>query len=102
MENELNVREQQVTFLFERLREEGSHLDERDRIILNTYVRGSISGVDMLAHACQFPDVTSYRNWMLSGNTWIGQKCRFLSVEQVLEEFYRLIKIRSLESSLTL
>jgi hypothetical protein len=95
VESELNVREQQVAFLFERLRKEGARVEEQDRIILNTYVKGSLSGIDLLAHACQFAQVSSYRDWMLSRDPSTDEKSRLLSVAQVLESFYDCLKNRS-------
>jgi hypothetical protein len=47
-----------------RLESDGISICQSDNGMLGAYLRSEISGKDLLAHVCQFKDLSSYQQWL--------------------------------------
>ena len=47
-----------------RLESDGISICQYDNGVLGAYLRSEISGKDLLAHVCQFKDLSSYQQWL--------------------------------------
>jgi len=50
--------------MMHRLEAEGISICQSDSGMLGAYLRNEISGKDLLAHVCQFKDLSSYQQWL--------------------------------------
>lgn len=65
----------------------GIFVDEFDETMISAYVRGDVSERDLLAHVCQFQDLTSYQLWLQQELLPDSQRRRSpTSVEQLVHE----------------
>ena len=77
---------------------EGVAVDDGDVSMLCSYIRGSISGQDLLAHVHQFATLSSYQDWLSTTSTMHSDNSNSVpSVEQVIAEFEQFIRRKYLE-----
>ena len=95
-----NLRGQRVAHMLNAISREGVAIDHDDIVILDGYVRGVISGRDLLAHACQFEDLSSYQEWLKGRCAAIsGRLHSDVSVEQIVDEVEAFIRRKYLQHS---
>lgn len=81
------LRGRYIADLMNELDAEGIIIDVDDQAMLGAYLRGEICDRDLLAHVCQFQDLTSYQRWLQQGlapNAKIRRSTP--SVEQLVRE----------------
>lgn len=75
---------------------DGFQISHEDMLMLEGYIRGTISGVDMLTYAHQFTTADAYRDWLIAHRkTESDVLTSNVSVEEVLREFQNYIKRKS-------
>jgi hypothetical protein len=94
------LRGKRVAQMMNELEAEGVIISEADQAMLCAYVKGAVSGADLLAHAVQFRDLSSYQRWLCSnfGGTYPAMSSE-VSIEQLLAEMASSLRYRSVESS---
>jgi len=86
-----SLRGKRVAQTINSLEEEGIVVSESDEAMLRAYVRGTISGQDLLAHVAQFSDLSSYQDW-LHGR--LGESRLANATEVSVEQLVRELEIR--------
>jgi len=77
---------------------EGIAVDDGDISMLCGYMKGTISGHDLLTHAYQFATLPSYQDWLsTSSRTHDGNSNSSPTVEQIVAEVERFIRRKHLE-----
>lgn len=81
------LRGKRVAQMINDLEDEGIAVSASDEAMLRAYVRGTISGPDLLTHATQFDDLSSYQDWLHSRLSDASQaNASEVSVEQLVRE----------------
>lgn len=81
------LRGKRVAQMISRLEEDEIILSASDEAMLCAYVRGTICGRDLLMHATQFTDFSSYQDWLLNCLNESSQaNVSEVSVEQLVRE----------------
>jgi hypothetical protein len=95
-----NMRGQRVAQMLHALTLEGITVDDSDISILFGYLKGNVSGHDLLAHACQFTTLSAYQDWLCMTLKTSGRKSTSSpSVEQIVGEVEAFIRRKHLERS---
>jgi hypothetical protein len=95
-----NMRGQRVAQMLHALTSEGVTVDDSDMSILCAYLKGNVSGRDLLAHACQFSTLSSYQHWLyITSKTYGRNSNPSPSVEQIVGEVESFIRRKHLERS---
>jgi hypothetical protein len=95
-----NMRGERVAHMINALRNEGVVVGDTDIIMLNAFVKGEVSGQDLLAHACQFCTLSSYQEWLKkSFESHVDKLKPRPSVEQIVTEVKNYIRYKHEENS---
>ena len=79
---------------------EGITINDSDMSMLCSYMKGTVSGHDLLAHTCQFATLSSYQDWLnMTSRTDDGNLGSLATVEQIVAEVERFIRRKHLEFS---
>lgn len=82
------------------LEAEGVAISVTDEAMLSAYVRGVVSGEDLLAHTAQFCDLSSYQKWLYSRfEGYYPSRSSAISVEQVVAEVALNLRHKSVETA---
>lgn len=94
------LRGKRVAQMINELEAEGVVISEAVQAMLCAYVKGSVSGADLLAHAVQFCDLSSYQSWLSSnfGGAYPTMSSE-VSIEQLVAEMASSLRHRSAETS---
>ena len=94
------LRGKRVAQMMNELEAEGVVISEADQAMLRAYVKGSVSGADLLAHAVQFCDLSSYQSWLCGnfGGSYPAMSSE-VSIEQLVTEMASSLRHRSVETS---
>lgn len=60
-----SVRARRVAETIRNLAAEGLQVDPTDMLMLEAYIRGTVTSIDMLTHARQFTTADEYHDWLL-------------------------------------
>jgi len=86
-------RERHVAQMLASSRLEGIEPDETDQLLLQGYVKGTVSLEDLLTHARQFATAAAYDEWLRAHvQTAIDGPRTSISHDQVMAEMRALIK----------
>jgi len=89
------VRARRAAETIRNLAVEGLQVDHVDMLMLKAYIRGAVTGIDMLNHVLQFTTADEYYDWLLEHQETHADVSRSrVSVEQVLREFENYVKRR--------
>lgn len=81
------LRGKRIADLINELEAEGVSIDTEDEVMLGAYVRGDVCDTDLIAHVCQFQDLSAYQEWLhLSRVAGFRTGRSSASVEQVVRE----------------
>ncbi len=95
-----NMCGQRVAQMLEVLSLEGITVDDGDISMLCSYVKGTVSGHDLLAHAYQFATLSSYQDWLrTTSRVHGGDSDSSPTAEQIVAEVERFIRRKHLEFS---
>jgi len=79
---------------------EGIRIDRHDLTMIDAYVRGEVSGRDLLAHVCQFTTLTSYQEWLtMRVDRHASGLNTSVSVEQIVAEVEAGIRRKHLKNA---
>jgi len=94
------LRGKRVAQMMNELEAEGVVISEADQAMLCAYVKGTVSGTDLLAHAVQFCDLSSYQSWLCGnfGGAYPTMSSE-VSIEQLVAEMASSLRHRSAETS---
>jgi len=94
------LRGKRVAQMVNELEAEGVVISEADQAMLCAYVKGTVSGADLLAHAIQFCDLSSYQSWLCSnfGGGYPAMSSE-VPIEQLIAEMASSLRHRSVETS---
>jgi len=89
-----NLRSEVVSQIITCLAAEGLHVADADILILEAYIRGTLTSIDFLAHSRQFATLAEYEDWLLEHHGTSTEMPMDISVEQLLREFQEHVKRR--------
>jgi len=90
-----SVRARQAAETIRDLAAEGLRFDQKDMLMLEAYIRGTLSSIDMLTHALQFATADEYHDWLREPQKIQANVTRTrVSVDQMLREFQNQVKRR--------
>lgn len=93
-----NMRGERVAHMIDALGNEGVVVDDNDMIMLDAFVKGKISGQDLLAHASQFCTLSSYQEWLKrSLENQVDKLKSPPTVEQIVTEVKNCIRYKHKE-----
>lgn len=94
------LRGKRVAQMMNELEAEGVVISEADQAMLCAYVKGTVSGADLLAHAVQFCDLSSYQSWLCSNfEGAYSAMSSEVSIEQLMAEMASSLRHRSVVTS---
>jgi hypothetical protein len=91
-----NMCGQRVAQMLHVLSLEGITVDDGDISMLCSYMKGTVSGRDLLAHVYQFATLSSYQDWLNTTSRIHGGNSS-PTVEQIVAEVERFIRRKHLE-----
>jgi hypothetical protein len=91
-----NMCGQRVAQMLHVLSLEGITVDDGDISMLCSYMKGTVSGRDLLAHVYQFATLSSYQDWLSTTSRMHGGNSS-PTVEQIVAEVERFIRRKHLE-----
>ena len=88
--------------MIDNLLADGVQINHEDQVMLYAYIRGTVSALDLLAHARQFPTADAYHEWLNeNSDLLVDIKSLAFSVKQVLKEFQNSIRRKYSDASAT-